>query len=228
MVEVHETRRPRGPLATALTARPVLEPILFVLLAILYVWVIQPIKNDWLRIPYMTFLVLMPFISGYLHGDRLKDLGLRLDNFWASAREVGLFTVVAAVAVLGIGLLAGAQPVSRPGIVRAILVYPFWGLAQQYAMQSFAFRRMREGTAGPGIAAAITAFLFAIVHWPNLALALATLAGGFAWCLLFDRRPNLIILAISHGWLAVLLRASWPAEWLRNLRIGPDFWTWTP
>jgi len=48
------------------------------------------------------------------------------------------------------------------------------------------------------------------------------------WCLLFYRQPNLFILALSHGWLAVLVRYSWPAEWLRNLRIGPSYWTWTP
>ncbi len=70
--------------------------------------------------------------------------------------------------------------------------------------------------------------LFASLHYPNMALVLVTLVGGYAWCRLFERHPNLITLAVSHGWLAVLLRAFWPAEWLHNLRIGPGFWTWTP
>ena len=55
-----------------------------------------------------------------------------------------------------------------------------------------------------------------------------TLVGGYVWCRLFHRQPNLFTLAISHGWLAVLVRYSWPAEWLHNLRIGPGYWTWTP
>ena len=146
----------------------------------------------------------------------------------ASAREVGLATLLGAIIVVAIGLFVGHAPESRPGIVRAILLYPFWGLAQQYAMQSFTFRRLRGATGAVLAAAALTGILFGVAHWPNLALALVTAVGGFFWCLLFHRNPNLLTLAISHGWLAVVLRASWPAEWLHNLRIGPTFWTWMP
>ncbi len=169
----------------------------------------------------------IPFASVYRHGDRLRELGLRVDNLGRSALEVGLFTVGAALAVVAIGALAGDGFRPWPGRERALLLYPFWGLAQQFAMQSFTYRRLREATPRPPLVAALTAFLFAIVHYPNLALTGVTFVGGFFWCLLFQRRPNLITLAISHGWLAVLLRASWPAEWLHNLRIGPGFWTWT-
>ena len=204
------------------------EPLAFVALVILYIWVIQPTRNDWIRIPFITVIVLIPFVSNYLHGDRLRDLGLRFDNFWRSASEVGLATLIGGVVLVAIGLLAGQAPASRPGIVRAVLLYPFWGLAQQYAMQSFTFRRLREASERPLIAALLAASLFGVAHYPNMALVLATAVGGFAWCLLFQRHPNLFTLALSQGWLAVLLRASWPAEWLHNLRIGPTFWTWTP
>ncbi len=95
-------------------------------------------------------------------------------------------------------------------------------------MQSFTYRRLREATERPPIAAGLTALLFAALHYPNLPLLLLTLAGGYVWCRLFERHANLITLALSHGWLAVLLRATWPAEWLHNLRIGPSYWTWTP
>lgn len=204
------------------------EPTLFVGLALLYIWVLQPTHNDWLRVPVLAVIVLIPLASAILHGDSLRDLGLQIDSFGASAREVGLATVGGAVVILVIGLLAGHAPQSRPGIIRAVLLYPFWGLAQQYAMQSFTFRRFREATGHVSAAAGITAILFGAAHYPNLSLAAVTAVGGFFWCLLFQRHPNLFTLAMSHGWLAVLLRASWPAEWLHNLRIGPSFWTWTP
>jgi hypothetical protein len=168
--------------------RSAAEPGLFVGLALLYIWVIQPTRSDWLRVP----------------------------------------VIAGAAVIVGIGLLAGEAPRARPGIVSAFLLYPFWGLAQQYAMQSFTFRRFREATGGPAAAAALTAVFFAAAHYPNMALALVTGVGGFFWCLLFQRHANLLTLALSHGWLAVLLRASWPAEWLHNLRIGPSFWSWTP
>lgn len=207
-------------------ARSVGEPLVFVGLGLVYVWVLQPTHNDWLRIPFMTLIVLIPFASAVSHRDRLRDLGLRLDNLGVSAREVGLATLVGAIAVLAIGWATGAGPTWHRGMLGPFLLYPFWGLAQQFAMQSFTYRRLREAVGRPAPTAAITAALFASLHWPNLALAALTLVGGYVWCRLFERHPNLITLALSHGWLAVLLRYWWPPEWLHNLRIGPSFWEW--
>ncbi|MHC4957203.1 MAG: hypothetical protein ACYTGN_02425 [Planctomycetota bacterium] len=42
----------------------------------------------------MAVSVLIPFVSVFAHRDRPRDLGLRLDNLGASAREVGLFTLI--------------------------------------------------------------------------------------------------------------------------------------
>jgi hypothetical protein len=224
-MEASQTRDPAGSLRERLTARPVLEPLLFVGLAVVYSWVIRGTHNDWLRIPFLVVIVLIPFASNILHRDRLRDLGLRFDNLRASAREVGLATLIGAVVILAVGMLTGG-PHFRDRMVQSFFLYPFWGLTQQYAMQSFTYRRLRGGIAQPGLAAAAAATLFASVHWPNWPLAIVTLVGGYVWCRLFERHPNLITLALSHGWLAVLLRYSWPVDWLRNLRIGPSYWEW--
>ncbi len=211
-----------------LTARPASQPVGFVALAALYIWLVRPTGNDWIKGPILAVIVLTPFASNFLHGDTRRDIGLRLDNLVASAREVGLMTFIAAVAVIIIGLGAGHEPAFRRDFATSLVLYPAWGLAQQYAMQSFTYRRLRQATPLPSVAAALAAALFAVLHYPNIALVLVTLAGGYVWCRLFERHPNLITLALSHGWLAVLLRAFWPAAWLHNLRIGPGFWTWTP
>ena len=217
-----------GLFRQALVSHPALQPAIFVSLALAFVWVVRPTGNDWLKIPFLCLIVLIPFASNYLHRDRLRDLGLRLDNLPASLREVGIVTCIGAVAVLSIGALAGVAPHFGRGTLNSLLLYPGWGLVQQYAMQSFTYRRLREGTRSPGTAAALTAVSFAAIHYPNLALAGVTLVGGYVWCRLFERQPNLFTLALSHGWLAVALRASWPALWLHNLRIGPDYWLWIP
>ncbi|MGD8698830.1 MAG: CPBP family glutamic-type intramembrane protease [Gemmatimonadales bacterium] len=217
-----------GDFSKALVSRPALQPTIFVVLALIFIWVIRPTDNDSLKIPFLTVVVLIPFISNYLHRDRLRDLGLRLDNLSDSLREVGIATAIGAVAILAIGALAGVEPHFGRRAMSSLLLYPGWGLVQQYAMQSFTYRRVRESTHRPGAAAVTTAVLFAIVHYPNLALAGTTLVGGYVWCRLFERHPNLLTLALSHGWLAVLLRASWPAHWLHSLTIGPDYWMWRP
>ncbi|UCC48427.1 MAG: CPBP family intramembrane metalloprotease [Gemmatimonadota bacterium] len=227
MMELGTEKRMAGRLRAAVVRRPAIEPFVFVALALLYIWVVRA-TEDWLKIPFLTVIVLIPFASNFLHRDGLRDLGLRLDNFWTSAREVGIATLIGVIAIVGVGLLTGGGPNFPRGVVRSFLLYPVWGLAQQYAMQSFTYRRVREGSGRPVMAAAITALLFASAHWPNLSLTLMTLVGGYVWCRLFERHPNLITLALSHGWLAVLLRYSWPAEWLHNLRIGPGYWTWMP
>lgn len=223
MTEPTRPRSGRGP-----QIAPLLEPTVFVGLALLYVWLVQPLDNDWLRGPVLAVIVLIPFASSFRHRDSPARLGLRLDNLFASGMEVAAFTLIAAGLVVVIGAAAGAGLDPRPGTYRALLSYPLWGLAQQYAMQSFTLRRLEEGLGRTVPAAALAALLFASLHWPNVPLAAVTLVGGFFWCLLFSRHPNLLTLALSHGWLAVILRYSWPAEWLHNLRIGPSYWTWSP
>jgi len=223
----HVSLGPRG-LLRALTTGPVLEPLVLVILALVYVWIVQPTIDDRIRIPFLTIIVLIPIVSNLAHGDRLHDMGLRFDNLWSSAREVGAATFVGTILIVAVGLAVGAGPAFPRGILGYMLFYPLWGLVQQYAMQSFTFRRTLESVERPGASAVITALLFAIVHWPNWPLALMTGVGGYVWCLLFYRQPNLFTLALSHGWLAVLLRYSWPADWIHNLRIGSNYWTWTP
>jgi lysylphosphatidylglycerol synthetase-like protein (DUF2156 family) len=217
-----------GRLRRAIVSRPALQPAVFVGLALAFVWVVRPTGDDWLKIPFLSVIVLIPFLSNYLHRDRLRDLGLRLDNLPESLLEVGIATAIGAVAILAIGALAGVEPHFGRRSLNSLLLYPGWGLVQQYAMQSFTYRRINEGVRRPGTAAVLTAVLFAAVHYPNLALAGVTLVGGYVWCRLFERHPNLFTLALSHGWLAVLLRASWPADWLHSLTIGPDYWLWSP
>lgn len=204
------------------------EPIAFVALALLYTWLVRPTRNDWLKGPALAFIIAIPFLSVFLHRDQLADLGLRFDNLVRSAREVAIATAVGALIVVGLGMMVGAGPRLSVSLIDDFLLYPLWGMAQQFAMQSFTYRRLRESFGGIALSAALTATLFGALHYPNLALAGTTLVGGFVWCLLYQRQPNLFTLAVSHGWLAVLLRYSWPAEWLHNLRIGPGYWTWTP
>ncbi len=202
----------------------VLEPLLFASLAMSYIWLIQPIRNDWLRVPFLIVVVLIPLLSNYLHQDRLADMGLRLDNLPASAREVGVFTLIASCSVVGLAFSAGESPELPFSSLVDFLIYPFWGLLQHYAMQSFVHRRFRESLGSPNAAIIASAVLFAIMHWPNKLLTIFTLLGGLAWCKLFSRHPNLLTLAISHGILAVLLYHLCPEDWVNNLRIGPRFY----
>ncbi len=80
----------------ALAAHPALQPLAFVALAILYVWLVRPTGDDRLKIPFLAVVVVIPFLSNFLHRDGRRDIGLRLDNLGGSAREVGLVSLPSA------------------------------------------------------------------------------------------------------------------------------------
>ena len=106
--------------------------------------------------------------------------------------------------------------------------YVFWAFLQQIGLQIFLTRRMQHVFKNPMIVAAASSLLFAMMHFPNPILMGFTFIGGFFWCLLFQKRPNLYALALSHAWLAVIALYCFPMEWMHQLRFGPDYWTYIP
>ncbi len=81
-------------------------PVLFAALSLVYIWFIQPGENNGLKALILTIVIAISFASNIAHRDRLQDIGLRLDNLWLSAREVGIATILMAVVVIGIGIIA--------------------------------------------------------------------------------------------------------------------------
>lgn len=167
---------------------------------------------------------MIPITSNLLHGDGLRELGLRFDNLWRSAFEVGIASVGLAAPIVAVAALARRGLDLRLGSGAALVLYPVWAFLQQYALQAFAYRRLREGLGRPGRAASIAALIFAVVHLPNAILVGCTMIAAYVWCRLYERAPNLFTLAVAHGWLAVLLNVSWPQTWLHTLRVGPGYW----
>lgn len=202
-----------------------LEPLIFVLLAFVYTWEVQPADLT-ANVAGFIALALLPPLSNFLHRERPSDLGFRLDNLGRSAREVGLMTAAAALVVAVAGLLSRGRPVVTWTALEAAITYPLWALAQQYALQGFVFRRLRARWGSPW-AAAGSAALFSALHYPSAVLMVFTLIVGYDWCRLYERAPNLYTLALSHGWLAMFALIALPAPWMHGLKVGPGYWTWS-
>jgi membrane protease YdiL (CAAX protease family) len=101
-----------------------------------------------------------------------------------------------------------------------LVTLPLWGLVQQYVLQGFIYRRVRE-VAGRGLpAVVVTASLFGIVHLPNLTLSVLALAGGLVWTWVYERAPNLFALGISHGLMSLLVITNLPVWMLPSLAVG--------
>ena len=201
-----------------------LEPLVFVLLALGYEWVVHPIAPFAVKAIYLAVVVLIPLASNVIHGDRPRDLGFRFDNFLRSARSVGPVTLAALMVILILSYGSGHGVTVGPRLGQQLWYYPLWGLAQQWVLQGFVHRRLCDSWRRGRLAAIASSVLFSSLHFPNPVLVLFTLICGYAWCLLYRREQNLFTLALSHGWLGAMTMASLPRTWLHGLRVGPEFW----
>lgn len=185
-------------------------------------WTITPLApgNSWLvLIPALMALALM-ILSHWERNESLRDIGFRLDNFFAAARLVVIPTLVAiALLIAGAWLLSRSEFTFRPLRSRLFLV-PAWALFQQYALQGFINRRAQI-VFGPGIKSiGLVAILFCVFHLPSPFLAALTLFGGFALAAVYQRCPNLYVVAAAHFAVSITLSLTAPTSFTQQLRVG--------
>ncbi|MFQ5747893.1 MAG: type II CAAX prenyl endopeptidase Rce1 family protein [Planctomycetota bacterium] len=113
-----------------------------------------------------------------------------------------------AIALLGYGLagwaLGNGRPLASSELALLLPLYPLHGVAQQFVFQGILNRRLTTLFGRPFPTACATAAAFALVHFGSPVLMALTFPAGLAWSLLYQRRPNLWALGLSHGILAAL------------------------
>jgi len=217
-----KARPPKGSVRVLLVA----EVLGYLGLVLTYVWVALPARDvvTWRHVAFFAFAVGLPLGANRLHGDRFRDGGVRLDNFAASARPVGVATAIMLGGIVATGLVAGGfHWVSVKRFAEISTGYVTWGIAQQYLLQSFALRRLLQAGMASWPAAVTAAAIFGAMHAPNWALVAVTTGAGIVWCRLFLRWPNILTLGLAHGLLAVVLFHAWPEAWMQNFTIGPVY-----
>lgn len=161
-------------------------------------------------IPKIAFII--PCIAlwlGYVIGRAsrdpgvLADWGIRLDNLRESARLPAWFTLIAAAGITAYRALAGFRPLPSSAFIM-FLAYPLWSVFQQLFVQSMLAGNLVRLGVRRGAVVAIAALLFGAVHLPEWDLALLCMGAGALWTLFFLRTPNILPLALAHGWIGTL------------------------
>ncbi len=96
-------------------------------------------------------------------------------------------------------------------ITPILLLYPIWGIIQQFIMIGIIARNLKdiEQINIPAfIIVLLTAFLFSIVHYPSLLLMVGTFFLALVYTILYLNNRNLIAMGIYHGWLGAFFYAT--------------------
>ena len=130
-------------------------------------------------------------------------------------------TVLLGGLLLAVGAFLGTLH-DRRDFLGSLAPLVLWGGAQQWVLQTVVLRETQRATSErTGIF--VAALLFGAVHLPNPFLAPVTFAAGLLWCWLYNRWPNIIPLALSHGLGTLAVLHAFDQDITGRLRIGAGY-----
>jgi hypothetical protein len=133
----------------------------------------------------------------------LRAWGFRLDGLGAAFAAPTLFSAAAAGSIAAVAAARGTLE-ANPHLLPILLLYPLWGITQQFLVQALVARNL-EPAVPRGLLVPIVASLFAIVHAPDAVLMAATFILGLFFTPMYLRWRNLIPLGLYHGILGALV-----------------------
>lgn len=194
--------------------------IAFLYLTILaLIWIIFPLGSYILDLGVLLSILGAVTLSSAYHRKTLKDIGIRWDNFYASLKQVGSFTIILIVLLLVMGIYYRSIHFTYR-IFPDFLVYLVWAFLQQYTFQTFFNLRFSELFDQKIYGVICTAAIFSSAHYPNPLLMPATLFLGFFWFRFYLERPNLFALSFCHALLGIAAKYALPIAITGNLKVG--------
>ncbi len=208
-------------------ANPFAEMSIVLLCALAVEWLILPFSKSPFIIAVPICVALATIVLSHRRRkESLKDIGYRVDNFAECWRILILPMLAFFVFLTVLGWYLGSLRLNdfwSAAFFRKYVWLFVWGLIQQHALQAF-FNRRAQDVWGSGFSSVfITASIFAILHLPNFWLMVATFFGGLMWATVYQRAPNLFVLALSHGIMSSALVLTMPRAAMHGMRVGYNY-----
>lgn len=135
----------------------------------------------------------------------LREWGFRWDNVGPALRAAAAVFLPLMFLMVVIAWIRGDLVVSS-SLLTMLLLYPAWGLVQQFLVQALLVTNLAKGPLRNHrtLLIAVGGLLFSVVHLGNGFLVLVTALVGAAFVHLYLNFRNLWPLGLFHGWLATL------------------------
>jgi hypothetical protein len=154
--------------------------------------------------------------------DPLRELGIRFDNLKSSGRECTVAFLISTSLILIVFLFHLEDFISySPKHYYWLFLYPFWGIVQQFWLQSIMFVRFLQILKNKNLAILAAAVIFSLLHAPKIPFVMITFIAGLCCCILFSRHRNIFTLGIFHAVMAAMAYALLVPSVLNNFTPGP-------
>jgi CAAX prenyl protease-like protein len=180
--------------------------------AVILTWALHPVFVEHLhmRLAFIgvTLLGWTIYVVERIRRDRsiLRQWGFTRAGLLESFRASTAFVLLAGGIMALIAARNGALRL-HPNMLPLVVLYPAWGLAQQFLVQGLLVRALAAESRSILSSTSVTvlaALLFAVVHLPDLTLMAGTFLLGLVFTPIYLRWRNLWPLGLFHGWLGVL------------------------
>jgi hypothetical protein len=198
------------------------------ILAVILTGVLKYILMDWLelRIFYISSACLfwLLYILKRYHQDRqiLQEWGFRKEGFQKTFIYCFPLALFALIAIIGSGV-AFSSEFLQWGLLPVLVLYPLWGVIQQYLMIGLIAGNLRSISSlslKEKQVALLVSVLFAFAHSPDWLLMTFTFVMELFFIAAYFRWRNLWTLGLLHGWLGgvflyfVMQRDLWKELWI--------------
>lgn len=168
---------------------------------------------DWLglRAVYIVGICLFWFTFVYLRCKEnpsiLKDWGIQKQGFRQAFFFLLPFSISCVTAALIFGLLGKGYPLNWH-ILPFIVLYPLWGLIQQFILLGLITGNLKafmKGRFSNTRIIFVTSILFSLIHYPDWYLMIFTFVMEWFFTMAFLRWKNIWPLGLFHGWIATFV-----------------------